>query len=169
MYVERDGDRHWLVINNRTPEQLWPQHQEFWKENGFILAISEPTIGIISTDWTENRTKITDDWFRRTVGYMINFAYSAGIRDRFCMLVSSAPSSVTDISITHNSMEEILTGAERISSRWEEHPHNPALETLFLAKLIQNLVYYPILSRSNCSRRHASLRYQPNLMRMLVL
>ena len=37
MHVERDGDRRWLVVDGRSPDQLWPQLQEFWTENGFTL------------------------------------------------------------------------------------------------------------------------------------
>ena len=36
MHIERDGDRRWLVVDGRSPEQLWPQLQEFWQENGFV-------------------------------------------------------------------------------------------------------------------------------------
>ena len=35
MHIERDGDRRWLVVDGRTPEQLWPILKEFWQENGF--------------------------------------------------------------------------------------------------------------------------------------
>ncbi|MEC4511785.1 outer membrane protein assembly factor BamC, partial [Klebsiella pneumoniae] len=83
MHVERDGDRRWLVVDGRTPEQLWPQLQAFWQENGFTLTTDAPATGIMSTDWAENRANIPDDWFRRTIGRVIDFAYSSGTRDRF--------------------------------------------------------------------------------------
>ena len=83
MHIERDGDHRWLVVDGRTPEQLWPQLQEFWQENGFALKTDAPTTGIMTTDWAENRANIPDDWFRRTVGKVIDFAYSSGTRDSF--------------------------------------------------------------------------------------
>ena len=139
MHVERDGDRRWLVVDGRSPEQLWPQLQEFWQENGFALKTDAPATGIMATDWAENRANIPDDWFRRTVGKVIDFAYSSGTRDSFRTLVSRGPSDTTDISITHSAMEEMLTGQgqDKTSSRWEERPRDPALEALFLAKLMQ--------------------------------
>ncbi len=42
MHIERDGDRRWLVVDGRTPDQLWPQLQEFWQENGFSLKTDAP-------------------------------------------------------------------------------------------------------------------------------
>ncbi|QYD67470.1 outer membrane protein assembly factor BamC [Paraburkholderia edwinii] len=137
MHIERDGDRRWLVVDGRTPDQLWPQLQEFWTENGFSLKTNAPSTGIMTTDWAENRANIPDDWFRRTVGRVIDFAYSSGTRDSFRTLVSRDASGATDISITHSSMEEVLTGMDKTSSKWVEQPRDPALEAAFLSKLMQ--------------------------------
>ncbi|WP_122151466.1 outer membrane protein assembly factor BamC [Paraburkholderia sp.] len=137
MHIERDGDHRWLVVDGRTPEQLWPQIEEFWQENGFALKSDTPNTGIMSTDWAENRANIPDDWFRNSVGKLVDFAYSSGTRDSFRTLVSHGPDGATDISITHSAMEEMLTGQDKTSSRWVERPRNPVLEALFLAKLMQ--------------------------------
>lgn len=137
MHIERDGDRRWLVVDGRTPVQLWPQLQEFWQDNGFVLKTDAPTTGIMTTDWAENRANIPDDWFRRTVGKVIDFAYSSGTRDSFRTLVSRGPDDATDISITHSAMEEVLTGQDKTSSKWVERPRDPALEALFLVKLME--------------------------------
>jgi len=137
MHVERDGDRRWLVVDGRSPDDVWPQLQEFWTENGFTLTTDSPSTGIMTTDWAENRANIPDDWFRRTIGRVIDFAYSSGTRDRFRVLVSRGADGQTDISITHNAMEEVLTGQDKTSSRWVERPRDPALEAEFLAKLMQ--------------------------------
>ena len=137
MHIERDGDHRWLVVDGRTPEQLWPQIEDFWQENGFALKSDTPNTGIMSTDWAENRANIPDDWFRNSIGKLVDFAYSSGTRDSFRTLVSHGPDGATDISITHSAMEEMLTGQDKTSSRWVERPRNPVLEALFLAKLMQ--------------------------------
>ncbi|MGG1943210.1 outer membrane protein assembly factor BamC [Trinickia sp. NRRL B-1857] len=137
MHIERDGDRRWLVVDGRTPEQLWPQLEEFWKDNGFALKSDAPATGIMTTDWAENRANIPDDWFRRTIGHLIDFAYSSGTRDSFRTLVVQGGDGSTDISITHSALEEVLTGQDKDSSRWVERPRNPVLEAVFLAKLMQ--------------------------------
>ncbi|WP_028224446.1 outer membrane protein assembly factor BamC [Paraburkholderia ferrariae] len=137
MHVERDGDRRWLVVDGRTPDDVWPILQTFWQDNGFTLTTDSAGTGIMVTDWAENRANIPDDWFRRTIGKVIDFAYSSGTRDRFRTLVTRGPEGQTDISITHSAMEEVLTGQDKASSKWVERPRDPALEALFLAKLMQ--------------------------------
>ncbi|WP_133648370.1 outer membrane protein assembly factor BamC [Paraburkholderia flava] len=137
MHIERDGDHRWLVVDGRSPDQLWPQLQDFWRDNGFSVKTDSPATGIMSTDWAENRANIPDDWFRRTIGKVIDFAYSSGTRDSFRTLVSRDQNGATDISITHSAMEEVLTGQDKTGSRWVERPRDPALEAEFLAKLMQ--------------------------------
>jgi outer membrane protein assembly factor BamC len=137
MHVERDGDRRWLVVDGRSPDQLWPQLQEFWTENGFTLKTDAAATGIMTTDWAENRANIPDDWFRRSIGKLVDFAYSSGTRDQFTTLVERGPTNATDISISHSAMEEVLTGQDKTSSKWVERPRNPALEAAFLAKLME--------------------------------
>ncbi|WP_233863108.1 outer membrane protein assembly factor BamC [Paraburkholderia adhaesiva] len=137
MHVERDGDRRWLVIDGRSPDDVWPILQTFWTENGFTLATDSAATGILTTDWAENRANIPDDWFRRTIGRVIDFAYSSGTRDRFRTLVTRGPDGQTDISITHAAMEEMLMGQDKSQSKWVERPRDPALEAAFLSKLMQ--------------------------------
>ncbi|WP_250525993.1 outer membrane protein assembly factor BamC [Caballeronia sp. GAWG2-1] len=137
MHVESDGDRRWLVVDGRVPDQVWPQLQEFWTENGFTLKTDSPQTGIMATDWAENRANIPDDWFRKSVGKLIDFAYSSGTRDMFRTQVDRAADGSTDINVTHSAMEEVLTGQDKTSSRWETRPRNPALEAAILVKIMQ--------------------------------
>jgi len=137
MHVERDGDRRWLVVDGRSPDQLWPQLQEFWEENGFTLKTDAAATGIMTTDWAENRAHIPHDWFRKSIAKLVDFAYSSGTRDQFRTLVERGASGSTDISISHSAMEEVLTGQDKTSSKWVERPRNPALEAAFLAKLME--------------------------------
>jgi outer membrane protein assembly factor BamC len=137
MHVEKDGDRRWLVVDGRSPDQVWGPLKEFWEENGFTLKTDSAQNGIMATDWAENRANIPSDWFRNSVGKLLDFAYSSGTRDMFRTQVDRASDGSTDISITHSAMEEVLTGQDKTSSRWEARPRNPALEEAVLGKLMQ--------------------------------
>jgi outer membrane protein assembly factor BamC len=137
MHVEVDGDRRFLFVDGRTPDELWPKIKDFWTQNGFVLKTESPTTGIMETDWAENRANIPSDWFRDSVGKLIDFAYSSGTRDRFRILVERTASGATDISITHSAMEEVLTGRDKTSSRWEVRPRNPKIEAAMYVLLMK--------------------------------
>lgn len=138
MHVERDGNHSWLVVDGRTPDQLWPQLKEFWEQNGFALKTDSASTGIMETDWAENRAKIPGDWFRNSVGKLLDFVYSSGTRDRFRTLVErGAGGSATVITISHSAMEEVLTGQDKSSSRWVERPRDPKLETTMYVLLMK--------------------------------
>ena len=64
--IERSGNQRWLVIN-RPADQLWEPVKDFWQENGFLLAMEQANLGIMETDWAENRAKIPQDFIRRTI------------------------------------------------------------------------------------------------------
>lgn len=137
MHIEHDGDRRWLVVDGRSPNDVWPVLEEFWAQNGFTLDTDSAPNGIMTTAWAENRAKIPNDIFRRTIGRLFDFVYSSGTRDRFQTLVTRGPDNTVDISITHSGMEEQLIGQEKELSRWVETPRDPSLEATFLSKLMQ--------------------------------
>ncbi|SAK71038.1 lipoprotein [Caballeronia temeraria] len=137
MHIESDGDHRWLVVDGRSPDQIWGPLKEFWEENGFTLKTDAPQTGIMATDWAENRANIPNDWFRNSVGKLLDFAYSSGTRDMFRTQVDRASDGSTDISVTHSAMEEVLTGQDKTSSRWEARPRNPQLEAAVLTRLMQ--------------------------------
>ncbi|MGI4812465.1 MAG: outer membrane protein assembly factor BamC [Janthinobacterium lividum] len=139
MHVEADGKERWLVVDGRTPQQLWPQIHAFWEENGFVVAQDSPTAGVMETDWAENRAKIPQDWFRKMLGHFVDPLYSSGTRDKFTTRVERGSDGSTSIYIRQQGMEEVLIGREQVTSRWEERPRDPTLEAAVMARLMQKL------------------------------
>jgi hypothetical protein len=92
MRVERSGSQRWLVVPG-TADKLWPQVREFWQENGFILNVDRPEIGVMETDWAENRAKIDNGIIRRTIGKVIDGLYSTPERDKYRTRLESAGES----------------------------------------------------------------------------
>ena len=46
------------LVVNRPADQLWGPVRDFWQESGLLLALDQPNLGIMETDWAENRAKI---------------------------------------------------------------------------------------------------------------
>ena len=80
--IERDGNQRWLVVN-RPADQLWEPVRDFWLESGFVLTVEQPKLGLLETDWAENRAKLPQDIIRSTIGKVFDSLYSTGERDKF--------------------------------------------------------------------------------------
>jgi outer membrane protein assembly factor BamC len=136
--VERSGNQKWLVVK-QTPEQLWPEIKKFWEDNGFEIAQDSPTTGIMETAWNEDRSKIPQDFIRRTIGRVFDSAYSTGERDKFRTRLERLPDGSTEVWISHRGAEEVMVGATKESTTWTSRPNDPGLESAFLSRLVAKL------------------------------
>jgi outer membrane protein assembly factor BamC len=136
--VERAGQERWLVVN-RSPEQLWEPLREFWQESGFLINIDQPSIGILETDWAENRAKIPQDIIRRTIGRALDMFYSTAERDKFRTRLERTPSGGTEIYVSHRGMIEVYANTAKDQTMWQPRPAEPELEAEFLRRLMVKL------------------------------
>ena len=136
--VQRNGDQRWLVVK-QTPEQLWPQLREFWENQGFAIETESATTGTMETNWVENRSKIPQDFIRRSIGKVFDSAYSTGERDKFRTRLERLPDGSTEIWISHRGAEEVLAGAQKETTIWTVRPNDPGLEAQFLGRLVAQL------------------------------
>jgi outer membrane protein assembly factor BamC len=138
--IEREGNKRWLVVN-RPAAAVWPQVSGFWKDNGFTLASQQEALGIMETDWAENRAKLPKDFIRETIGKAFDSLYETGERDKFRTRLENQGEK-TEIYITHRGMVEKLTskgGRENDSTTWVPRASDPELEAEFLRRLMLKL------------------------------
>ena len=136
--VERAGNQRWLVVN-RPADQVWPAVRDFWQENGFLLAMDQPNLGIMETDWAENRAKIPQDFIRNTLGKLIDSVYSTAERDKFRTRLERAASGGTEIYISHRGMIEVYANTQKDQTVWQPRASDPELEAEFLRRLMVRL------------------------------
>jgi len=138
VHIERAGTARWIVVN-RPPEQLWEPVRDFWQENGFLLTTEQRNLGIMETDWAENRAKLPQDIVRGTIGKFIDSAYSTSELDRFRTRIERTPAG-TEIYVSHRGMEEVYTNnTTKDQTVWQPRASNPELETEFLRRLMVKL------------------------------
>jgi outer membrane protein assembly factor BamC len=135
--IERQGNQRWLSTP-LTPEQLWPQLQSFWKDRGFTLALDQPAIGVMETDWAENRAKLPKDFIRNTLGKVLDTLYDTSERDKFRTRVERSATG-TEVYISHRGMVEVYTAELKDSTKWQPRPADPQLEAEFLSTLMVKL------------------------------
>ncbi len=140
--IERAGSQRWLVVN-RPADKLWGPVREFWQESGFLMALDQENLGIMETDFAENRAKLPQDFIRATLGKLLDSVYSTGERDKFRTRLERTPSGGTEIYISHRGMVETLlkgnANTKDGQTIWQPRPADPELEAEFLRRLMVKL------------------------------
>jgi outer membrane protein assembly factor BamC len=139
--IERSGNQRWLVVA-RPADQVWGSVRDFWQDNGFLLNIDRQDIGVMETDWAENRAKLPQDFIRNTIGKVVDGLYDTGERDKFRTRLERS-GNATEIYVTHRGMVEKVVGAtgaaNQSSTLWEPRASDPELETEMLRRLMLKL------------------------------
>lgn len=135
--IERSGDKQWLIAQ-ASVEAVWPKVRDFWLQNGFLLTMDDPAVGILETEWAENRADIPQDIVRGTIGKALDFLYSSATRDRFRIRLERASADSTEIFISHRGMEEVMQGGSQSETGtiWTPRPSDPELEVEMLKRLM---------------------------------
>jgi len=136
--IERAGNQRWLIVN-RSADQLWGPVRDFWLESGFLLAQDQAALGIMETDWAENRAKIPQDFLRNALGKVFDSFYSTAERDKFRTRLERTAGGGTEIYVSHRGMIEVYSNTQKDQTTWQPRPTDPELETEFLRRLMVKL------------------------------
>jgi outer membrane protein assembly factor BamC len=137
MRVERQGNQRWLVVS-ATPEQIWPQVRAFWEQRGFTLTVDDAKVGVLETNWAENRAKLPQDFIRSTIGRVFNNAYDSGERDLFRTRLERV-GNTTEVTVSHRGMAEVYSDDRKESTTWRSRGTDPQLEAEMLTRLMLSL------------------------------
>jgi len=137
--LRRSGNERWLEVQ-ATPQQVWPRVVSFWREQGVLLVEQNPAVGVMKTDWLENRAEIPQDFLTRMVRKVADGLYATSTRDQFAVRIDSgAKAGLTEVHLTHKGMEEKLVSSTLgDSSRtvWEPSGTNADKEAEMLRRLM---------------------------------
>ncbi len=136
--IERDGNQRWLVVA-RPADQLWEPVRDFWLDSGFVYTLENRDLGLLETDWAENRAKLPQDIIRQTIGKVFDSLYSTGERDRFRTRLERRADGGTDVYVTHRGMVEVYSNSQKDQTVWQPRASDPELETEFLRRMMVKL------------------------------
>ncbi len=134
----RLGNARWLH-SPLPPEQLWPQIKAFWQDRGFTLETEDQNVGLMETNWAENKAKLPQDFIRKTLGNLLDSLYSTGERDRYRTRLERNEQGGTDIYVTHRGLVEVYTNSQRDDTGWQPRPSDPELEAEMTSRLMLKL------------------------------
>ena len=143
MRIERAGSQRWLVVN-RPADKLWTPVRDFWLESGFLLAQDQENLGIMETDYAENRAKLPQDFIRNALGKVFDSLYSTGERDKFRTRLERTPRrrhrNLHQPSRHGRSAHRRQGGSSTGDSTvWQPRATDPELEAEFLRRLMVKL------------------------------
>ncbi|MDM8545873.1 outer membrane protein assembly factor BamC [Candidatus Venteria ishoeyi] len=152
--VLRDGNSRWLRVKAPVDE-VWPKVKTFWLEAGFLLKRDHKQVGIMETEWTENRADIPQDLVRRTLGKALDFFWEAYTRDKFRTRLEHAPDNQgqTEIFLTHRGAEQVSQGENFV---WQYRPTDPELEV----EMLNRMMVYLGLSEEQAVAQQAKAQVQ---------
>jgi outer membrane protein assembly factor BamC len=140
--IERSGDQRWLVVE-AAPEQVWPRVRDFWLQQGFLIEVEDPRVGVMETDWAEERDRFRGGLF--SFGNLAKMLYSAATRDKFrTRLERGTKPGTTEVFISHRGAQEILPEdktrpaalEEEMPKVWQPRPADPELEAEMLQRML---------------------------------
>ncbi len=137
--IEREGNTRWIATT-LPASVVWPQLQDFWKNLGFVLVKDDQAVGVMETDWVENRAKIAGDPVQRVLSTVLGSMVSNGERDRYRTRIepSATKPGVLEIYVSHRGAAE-LSKRDTDGTYWELRPSNPELEAEMLQRILVRL------------------------------
>jgi len=142
--VKRSGNRRWLEIN-KEPDKVWQLAKEFVKLEGFAIKKSNKKIGILETDYLENRPDLPDQslgMIRSFIQSVTSQSYSLPVIDKYRFRIEPVDNyTKSNIFISLSSMKEIVDPNATISGNttWIEKEPDIELETEMLLRFMQFL------------------------------
>lgn len=149
--LERSGTQRWLEVD-ASPQAVWPKVIAFWRQQGIVLEEQDPAVGVMTTDWLENRAEIRQDFVTNMMRKVAGGLYATSTRDQYRVRIDAGPrAGVSEIHLTHRAMEERLvrnTVGEGSTTVWEPAPSDPGKE----AEMLRRLMLFLGVSDSNAQQ-----------------
>jgi len=139
--VKKSGNRRWLIVN-KDPDLVWDLTKQFLKEKGFVIKKSNKKIGVMETDFLENKPKIPS----KSLGLIRSFlesqidnvSYTLPIVDSYKVIIEPLDlGKKTQVNLSLFSMAEVISGSgNNETTYWQASEKNTALETEMLYSLM---------------------------------
>jgi outer membrane protein assembly factor BamC len=113
--------------------------RKFWTDIGFVLAVEQPTLGIMETDWAENRVNMPDRCIEGLIGKVADVFFNSYKRDKFrTRLEQGTEPGTVDIYISHRGAEQVpptlIDNRSPAAFVWAVMPADPGIEAEMLGR-----------------------------------
>ena len=136
--LSRLGKERWLTVQ-RAPEDVWPLVKQCWLDNGFVFVKEDEKLGLLETDWAENKANEPQDFFGKNLKRFLGNVMSTGIKDKFITRFEANDNKQVEIFISHRALEDVAPNSVNPVSSVKLRASDPELENEFLKKLMLRL------------------------------
>jgi len=143
--VRKSGTRRWLIID-KEPEVVWNLSRQFFQEYGFVIKKANKKIGIMETDYLENKPVIPAQslgFFKSFLAENVkNINYSLPSVDSYKIRIEPLEDGKTELHLSLKSMAEVITSSGISGSRsvdstyWQSKERDVNLEAEMLYQLM---------------------------------
>jgi len=139
--VKKSGTRRWLVVD-KSPDLIWDLSRQFLKEQGFVIKKSNKKIGVMETDFLENKPEIpakSMGFIRAALQSTIdNVSYTLPSVDSYKIRIEPTESGQkSEVHLSVSSMAEVITGTGKDETTlWQSKERDIALENQMLYQLM---------------------------------
>ena len=135
----RAGSERYLLVRT-TEDVAWRTVHSFWIKNGFVVASEQPALGIMETDWAENRANVPQDFMQQFLSKYASFLNDTYKRDKFRTRIErGAEPGTVEIFISHQGAAQLPTKTTKGAAEdftWQSTPVDPGLEAEFLGRMM---------------------------------
>jgi outer membrane protein assembly factor BamC len=138
--VKRNDNYRWLVVNKNS-DFVWNASAEFLKDSGFRILKSDKSIGIMETNYLENKEDIPSKnlgLIRSMFKNAFKARYALPTLDKYRVRLERIDKNTTEVYLSLNSMREVVTnkGLENQNTIWQEKEADKSIEIEMLYRLM---------------------------------
>jgi outer membrane protein assembly factor BamC len=135
----RVGSERYLVVK-ASEDVAWKTVRAFWEKNGFVIASEQATLGIMETDWAENRATVPQDFMQRFLSKYASFMNDTYKRDKFRTRIErgTEPGTVENFVSHHGAAQLATKNTKGVGEdyQWQATPADLNLESEFLGRMM---------------------------------
>lgn len=135
VHVAGSGSHRWLVVES-APDEVWQRLKTFWPTIGLSVLRDDAALGIMETDWAENRADIKGGGYIKSLFSML---YSSPTRDKYRLRLERGENGRSELYVTHYGVEEVVKSTNSLGfseTGWQSRPSDPELSNEILKRLM---------------------------------
>ena len=154
MHIVQGGSERWLVIHNKTVDQVWPMMVEYLTRQGLMVKYKNQAVGFLQTDWASRNNTVHETGVRSFFDW-VSWGSMYSMKSQYMFRINLWQNeNDTQVFVTNFQMDEVYPNciapknskveiSDRQITRWMSVPSNPQLELDFLLHFMMYIGFNP--------------------------